>query len=78
VSGRAQDCSGEVPKMAEVECSDNQVIIRIPKAILIFTREQFIKALRHGKVYRGAKPTSDGNISTRNTNESSLLLMTTR
>jgi hypothetical protein len=31
---------------------DGQVIIQIPKAILVLTRQQFIEALKRGKRYR--------------------------
>jgi hypothetical protein len=38
-----------------IQFIDNQVIIPIPKAILVLTRAQFIQALRRGKSYRRAK-----------------------
>ena len=31
---------------------DNQVIIPLPKAVLVLSREAFIQALRQGKAYR--------------------------
>jgi hypothetical protein len=33
----------------------NQVVIPIPKAVLVMTREQFIEALKRGKAYRRAQ-----------------------
>jgi hypothetical protein len=38
--------------MTDIEFIDNQVIIRIPKALLVLTKAQFIEALRQGKAYR--------------------------
>lgn len=38
--------------MPEIEFTDNQVIIKIPKAVLVLTKAQFIEALRQGKAYR--------------------------
>jgi hypothetical protein len=38
--------------MPDIEFTDNCVIIRIPKALLVLTKAQFIEALRQGKVYR--------------------------
>ncbi len=36
----------------EIVFQDGQVIIALPKVILVLTREQFIAALRRGKAYR--------------------------
>jgi hypothetical protein len=36
----------------EISFEGGQVIVPIPKAVLVLTREQFIEALRRGKVYR--------------------------
>jgi hypothetical protein len=37
---------------ADVEFIDNQVLIRIPKAILILTKQEFFQALKRGKTYK--------------------------
>jgi hypothetical protein len=36
----------------DVVFEGNQVIIAIPKAILVMTRQQFLEALKRGKAYR--------------------------
>jgi hypothetical protein len=41
--------------MAEVEFSGNQVIVKIPKAILVMTREEFKRALKRGRAWRRAQ-----------------------
>jgi hypothetical protein len=38
--------------MADVEFSENQVIVRIPKAVLVLTKQEFLRALQRGKAYR--------------------------
>jgi hypothetical protein len=38
--------------MADVEFVEGQVIIKIPKAILVMTVDEFRKALKRGKAYR--------------------------
>jgi hypothetical protein len=42
----------------ELMFENNQVIIPIPKAVLVMTREQFIEALKRGKEYRRAQQQS--------------------
>jgi hypothetical protein len=38
--------------MPDIEFVDNQVLIRIPKALLVLTKQEFLQALKRGKAYR--------------------------
>jgi hypothetical protein len=40
---------------ADVEFVDNQVIVKIPKGVLVMTREEFKRALKRGRAYRRAQ-----------------------
>ena len=42
----------------EIVFQEGQVIIPIPKAVLVMTRQQFIEALKRGKTYRRAQERS--------------------
>ena len=41
--------------MTDVSFDGNQVLVPIPKALLVMTRQQFIEALKRGKAYRRAQ-----------------------
>lgn len=41
----------------EIAFEDGQVIIPLPKAVLVLTRAQFIEALRRGKAWRRREAT---------------------
>ena len=36
----------------DISFEGDQVIVQVPKAVLVMTRQQFIEALRRGKAYR--------------------------
>jgi len=38
--------------MIEIQIIDGQVIVTLPKAVLVLTRQEFIQALRRGKAWR--------------------------
>jgi hypothetical protein len=44
-----------VTSLPEIEFVENQVIIRIPKAVLVMTKQEFLRALKRGKAYRRAQ-----------------------
>jgi hypothetical protein len=41
--------------MADIEFVDNQVIVKIAKAVLVMTRQEFKRALKRGLAYRRAQ-----------------------
>jgi hypothetical protein len=43
--------------MAEVEFIDNQVVIRIPKAVLVMTKQEFMRLYGEGKRIGGVNRT---------------------
>jgi hypothetical protein len=43
--------------MPEIEFTDTEVLIKMPKTLLVLTKAQFIEALRLGKAYlRSTRP----------------------
>ena len=51
----AKHASFRVTIMPEIEFVGNQVLIPIPKALLVLTKEEFLRALTRGKAYRRAQ-----------------------
>lgn len=54
----------EIPSINSYEIrSDGWVLFRIPRCLLVFTREELIKAIKRGKIWRrhgGEKLTEKG------------------
>jgi hypothetical protein len=45
-------CGGSDPIMIELNVQDGLYIVKLPKIVLILTREEFIQALRRGKWWK--------------------------